>query len=172
LSEDGESPHRECGVAEEGAAMRLQGSWGRLEAVVVAGALAAACATARPPTLRVQALDFGRVGVTGAAVNVSFQVRNVNPEPLLIERFEYELEVNGHRLGHGYYPDPVRLDGFGEERVVSRFDLNFLRLPGAVKAVLEEDRARARARGRFFVRKGGSLEELKFDSDAEVRIGR
>ncbi len=147
-------------------------TWGWRGAVLVAAVVAGACATTRPPTLRVQALDVGHVGVTGAPVRVSFLVRNVNPEPLLIERFEYELEINGHRLGRGYYSEPVRLQGFGEERVVSRFDLNFFHLPGAVKAVLDEDRARARARGRFFVRRGRSLDELRFDSDAEVRIGR
>jgi LEA14-like dessication related protein len=153
--------------------MDAQRGWrGRAAVVVLTGVASVACATARAPALRLQALDFGRVGVTGAAVNVSFLVRNVNPEPLLIERFEYELEVNGHRLGRGYYAEPIRLDAFGEERVVSRFDLNFFRLPGAVKAVLDEDRARARARGRFFVRRGRSLTELRFDTDAEVRIGR
>ncbi len=138
----------------------------------VAIAVSQSCATTKPPTLRVQALDFGKIGITGVSVDVAFMVRNVNPEPLLIERFEYELDVNGARLGRGYYADPVTIDGFKEARVVSRFDINFLNLPGSVKAVLDSDRARARARGTFFVRKGGGLESLKFDSDAEVQIRR
>jgi LEA14-like dessication related protein len=139
-------------------------------AVLLAAVLFQACATTKPPTLRVQGLDFGKVGFTGVSVDVAFMVRNVNPEPLMIERFEYELDVNGEHLGRGYYSEPIRIDGFKEERVVSRFDVNFLRVPGTVKAVIDSDNARARARGKFYVRKGDSLETLKFDNDAEVRI--
>ena len=142
----------------------------RIGAVLLAAALSQACATTKAPTLRVQGLDFGKVGITGVSVDVAFMVRNVNPEPLMIERFEYELDVNGQRLGRGYYTDPLRIDGFREERVVSRFDVNFLRVPGTVRAVMDRDKARARARGKFYVRKGGSLQTLKFDNDAEVRI--
>jgi LEA14-like dessication related protein len=141
-------------------------------AMVAALALSQGCATTKPPSLRVQGLDFGKVGITGVSVDVAFMVRNVNPETLLIERFEYELDLNGARLGRGYYADPVRIDGFKEERVVSRFDINFLSLPGSVKAILDSDRARARARGTFFVSKGGRLESLRFDSDAEVQLRR
>jgi LEA14-like dessication related protein len=151
--------------------MRLRSAF-RATALCAAIAVAPSCATTKPPTLRVQALDFGKIGITGVSVDVAFMVRNVNPEPLLIERFEYELDVNGARLGRGYYAEPVSIDGFKEERVVSRFDINFLNLPGSVKAVLNSDRARAHARGTFFVRKGAGLESLKFDSDAEVQIRR
>jgi LEA14-like dessication related protein len=142
----------------------------RIGAALLAAALLPACATTKPPSLRVQGLDFGKVGFTGVSVDVAFMVRNVNPEPLDIERFEYELDVNGEHLGRGYYADPIRIDGFKEERVVSRFDINFLRVPGTVKAVIDSDTARARARGKFYVRKGDSLQTLKFDNDAEVRI--
>jgi LEA14-like dessication related protein len=151
--------------------MRLRNAT-RAAALLAAIAVSQSCATTKPPTLRVQALDFGKIGITGVSVDVAFMVRNVNPEPLLIERFEYELDVNGARLGRGYYADPVNIDGFKEERVVSRFDVNLLNLPGSVKAVLHSDKARARARGTFFVRKGGGLEALKFDNDAEVQIRR
>jgi LEA14-like dessication related protein len=142
----------------------------RVGAALLTAALLQACATTKPPTLRVQGLDFGKVGFTGVSVDVAFMVRNVNADPLLIERFEYELDVNGEHLGRGYYSDPIRIDGFKEEQVVSRFDINFLRVPGTVKAVIDSDTARARARGKFYVRKGDSLETLKFDNDAEVRI--
>jgi LEA14-like dessication related protein len=136
---------------------------------LVAGSLGG-CATTKPPSMRVQALDFGKVGVTGVSVDVAFMLRNVNPEPLRIDRFEYDLELNGHRLGRGYYGEPIQIDGFKEERVVSRFDINFLSVPGTVRAVLDKDKARARAKGKFYVQQGGSQKTLKFDSDAEVRL--
>ncbi len=146
--------------------------WSRFAAMLIALHLSQGCATTKPPTLRVQGLDFGKVGITGVSVDVAFMVRNVNPEPLFIERFEYELDLNGARLGRGFYADPVQIEGFKEERVVSRFDVNFLSLPGSVKAILDSDRAHARARGTFYVRKGGGIESLHFDNDAEVQLRR
>ncbi|HET7293363.1 MAG TPA: LEA type 2 family protein [Vicinamibacteria bacterium] len=130
-----------------------------------------ACATVKTPTLSVEALKVGKVGITGVTMDVGFKVRNPNPEPLVIERFEYELFLNGNRLGRGYQPDALSIDGFREERVSSRFDLNFLGVPGAVKDLLDDDRVKARAKGTFFVREtGGGLKKLKFDEDAEVDI--
>lgn len=51
--------------------------------------LLAACATLKPPTLQVEGLKVGKLGVTGVAMDVAFRVRNPNPEPMLVERFEY-----------------------------------------------------------------------------------
>lgn len=140
-------------------------------ALVLAVLALPACATLKAPTLSVEALKVGKVGITGATMNVGFKVRNPNADPLLIERFEYELFLNGNRLGRGYQPDALRIDGFREERVSSRFDMNFLQLPGAVKDVIGDDRVKARAKGTFFVREpSGSLKKLKFDADAEVDV--
>lgn len=130
-----------------------------------------ACASLKAPILRVDGLKLGKAGITGAAMEVAFNLRNPNSEPMLVERFDYELFVNGRRLGRGYQPDSVDLPGFGEQRVTSRFDLNFLSLPGAVKAVLDDDRARARVKGHFYVRQaGGGQKKLGFDADADVDI--
>lgn len=146
----------------------------RLRRVLVTAALVAlaACASLKPPRLQVQKLDLGRLGITGASLRVEFGVRNPNPEDLLIERFEYDLILNGRSLGRGYVADPVTLRGFAEERVASRFDLNFLKVPGAVREILDKDRVRAQARGKFYVRRGGGLKELEFASDANVDLSR
>jgi LEA14-like dessication related protein len=139
---------------------------------LVAGAVALwAGATLKPPTLQVDGLKVGKPGITGLTMDVGFKVRNPNPEALLIERFEYELFLNGNRLGRGYQPETINLGGFREEKIRSRFDLNYLSLPGTVKDLLEDDRAKARAKGTFYVREvNGNLKKLKFDADAEVDI--
>jgi len=136
-------------------------------AVVVVGA---SCATLKAPTLAIDGLKVGDMGITGAAVDVRFRVRNPNPEPIVVERFEYELFLNGRRLGRGYEPKGFALEGFAEDKVASRFDVNLLRLPGAVKDVLEEDRGKARVKGHFYVRQGDGTKKLGFDSDAEVDL--
>jgi LEA14-like dessication related protein len=131
------------------------------------------CATLKPPTLVVEGLHVGKLGISGAAIDVSFKLRNPNPDPMLVERFEYELFLNGNRLGRGYEPNAVNLAGFAEERVRSRFDMNFLSLPGAVKDLLNDNRAKARVKGHFFVKTAsGSQKKLPFDADASVDIGK
>jgi LEA14-like dessication related protein len=143
----------------------------RLATAAVVLAFAAACATVKPPTLQVSGVKVGKPGITGLTMDVGFKVRNPNPEALLIERFEYELFLNGNRLGRGYQPDAINLGGFREESVRSRFDLNYLSLPGTIKDLLNDNRAKARAKGTFFVRENdGGLKKLKFDADAEVDI--
>jgi LEA14-like dessication related protein len=140
-------------------------------ALVASAVALSACASLKPPSLQVDGLKVGKPGITGVTMDVGFKVRNPNPEALLIERFEYELFLNGNRLGRGYQPDTINLGGFREEKVRSRFDLNYLSLPGTVKDLLKDDRAKARAKGTFYVREvNGKLRKLKFDADAEVDI--
>jgi LEA14-like dessication related protein len=132
----------------------------------------AACSTLKPPTLQVRSLKKGKVGITGAKLDVVFGVRNPNPEDLAVDKVEYELRLNGQRVGRGYVSDPFTIRGFGEEKVVSTVDLNYLRVPGAIMAVLDDDEVHAEARGTFYVQQGDGLKKLKFDSDAEVALGR
>jgi LEA14-like dessication related protein len=150
---------------------RGTGIWVGL-AMAVPLSLAVGCAAVKAPILAVDSLKLGNMGITGVTVDVAFRVRNPNPEPMKVDRFEYELFVNGNRLGRGFESKGFDLPGFGEETVRSRFDVNLLGLPGAVKEVLQEDRVKARAKGRFYASGEFGRKELGFDSDAEVGLGR
>lgn len=130
------------------------------------------CASLKTPTLQVEGLRVDKVRVTGAGIDVAFRVQNPNPEAILIERFEYQLKLNGRGLGRGYHSEPIRLEGFKDERLQSRFGLNFLRLPGAVREVLEQDRADVHVDGTFYVRRGDGLKKLRFSNGARVDLGR
>jgi len=149
------------------ASRRVRSRW----LLALAGLAFAACATLKPPTLAVDALKVGDMGITGVAMDVTFRVQNPNPEPLRVERFEYELRLNGERLGRGYQADGFELPAFGEQKVTSRFNVNLLSLPGAVKNVLERDRARAKVKGHFYVTQDGGTKKLGFDADADVKLG-
>jgi LEA14-like dessication related protein len=135
-----------------------------------AALLLAACTTLKPPTLALDGLKVGDVGLSGMALDVGFRIRNPNPEPLRIERFEYELVVNGSSLGHGYEPKGVDLAGYGEAKVASRFDVNALHVPGAVMKVLRQDKVHARAKGKYFTSGSFGKKELGFDSDVDVNL--
>lgn len=131
-----------------------------------------ACASIKPPAVRVSGIHLDGVSLTGARVDVGLNIRNVNPEDLQIERFEYEVKLNGKILGRGYQTDPLMLQGFKEDRVVSRLDVNFLRVPGAVKSILERDRVDAEVKGTFYVRDGSGLRKVRFGSRGNVDLDR
>jgi LEA14-like dessication related protein len=144
----------------------------RILAVLVLVGAGASCVTTKPPRLQVQNLGVDRAGITGIALKVGFAVQNPNDKDLQIERFEYELFLNGQSLGRGYSADPLTLRAFGEERVQSRFNVDFLRLPGAVKGLLDESRVKARAKGTFHVREGDGIKKVGFDSEASVDLDK
>jgi len=132
----------------------------------------AACATLKPPTLQVRSLKKGHIGITGAKLDVVFAVRNPNPDDLQVDKMEFELRLNGNRVGRGYISAPFTIRGFGEEKVASTVDVNYLRVPGAIKDVLDDDEVKAEVRGAFYVRDGGGLKKLGFDSEAKVGLDR
>jgi LEA14-like dessication related protein len=138
--------------------------------LVLSALLAPGCSTMKPPTLAVDGLKVGDMGLSGVALDVGFRIRNPNPEPLRIERFEYELLVNGSSLGHGYESKGADLPGYGETKVMSRFDINTLKVPGAVLRVLRQDKVRARAKGKYFTSGSYGKKELGFDSDVDVDL--
>jgi LEA14-like dessication related protein len=141
--------------------------------VVLMAIAVSACASLKTPTLSVEKIEKPKLGISGARLQVVFSVRNPNPDDLLLEKMEFDLELSGRRVGRGYVSETVRLPGFGRERVRSEVDVNLLSLPGAVREALEEDRARARVEGDFYVRTdGGRLKRLSFSSSAETRLDR
>ena len=139
-------------------------------AILAAAALATPACGVKAPILTVDGLKLGDMGVTGVALDVRFRVQNPNPEPVTVERMEYELFLNGNRLGRGYGTTGVPLAGFGEAKVTSRLNVNFLSLPGAVRDVLGNDRVKARVKGRFYTSGHYGAKRLGFDSDAEVEL--
>jgi LEA14-like dessication related protein len=141
-------------------------------AVVVA--FGTACAGLKAPTLAVDSVNVRDMGLTGVSLDVTFRVRNPNPEPITVDRFEYELSLNGNRLGRGYEPTGFELEGFGEEKITSRFDVNLLSLPVAAKRLLERHDGRARVKGHFYVTEEGAtkLRKLGFHADADLTFGR
>jgi LEA14-like dessication related protein len=131
--------------------------------------LGTACGV-KAPILAVDGLRVGDMGITGVALDVRFHVRNPNPEPLNVDRMEYELFLNGNRLGRGFDSKGLPLEGFGEGKVQSRVDVNFLSVPGAIKDVLRQDRVKARVKGHFYTSGHYGNKRLGFDADAEVSL--
>ncbi len=145
----------------------------RVLSVVTLASLLAGCGPAlRPPQLQVQKLDLGKATLAGLNADVFFTVRNPNEGPLAVDHFEYDLFVNGNRLGRGDVNEPLEFAPFESKNVVSRFQLSWLSLPGSVKSVLDRDRVEAEVKGTFFVRSGGGYKKLGFESRGQVDLRR
>ena len=143
-----------------------------LSVVTLASLLGACGASLRPPQLQVQKLDLGKATLAGLNAEVFFTVRNPNEQPLSVDHFEYDLFVNGNRLGRGDVDQRLELQPFESQPVVSRFQLSWLSLPGSVKSVLDRDRAEAEVKGTFYVRSGGGYKKLGFESRGQVDLRR
>ncbi len=134
-------------------------------------ALSACGPALKPPTLRLDKVGVEKARLSGLGLDVFFQMRNPNPDPILVEGMEYDLVINGRRIAKGYYPEVVSLGPFGQERILSHLDVNWFSLPGAVRAVFDEDRARARVDGVFYVRQGPRRgKAIRFDAEAMVEL--
>lgn len=140
--------------------------------LIVGAVLLSACASMKTPAVRVSGLHLDGVSLTGARVDVGMDIRNLNPEDLQIERFEYEIKLNGQVIGRGFQSEPLMLAGFKEDKVVSRVDVNFLKIPGAVQRVLDRDRVDAEVKGAFYVKDGTGLRKLNFGSRGNVDLNR
>jgi LEA14-like dessication related protein len=149
----------------------------RAALVFILGLSAAAavpgCATLgfEPPSLLLDKVQLEKARLSGMGIDVAFRVRNPNPDPILLEGFHYELALNGVRMGDGYYPEVTAIGPLREERILSRFELNWLSLPVSVRRVLEEESVRARVRGTLYVRQGARrAKALRFDAWAGVSL--
>jgi LEA14-like dessication related protein len=143
-------------------------------AVACALALAAAACGPAPqrPTLTATGLKFHKPGVTGLPVDVTFRVQNPNANPLAVERFDYEVVVNGQAVGRGFVPDPMVLEPFREREVTSRFTINYFKIPGTVRQVLDQDRMDAVVRGTFVVKGRFRTRQLPFEASGVIPLGR
>ena len=93
----------------------LTGLW-VLAGLAVLALVTPACGV-KAPILALDGVKVGDMGITGVALDVRFRLRNPNPEPLQVDKMEYELFINGNRVGRGFDSKGLLLEGFGEGKV-------------------------------------------------------
>lgn len=123
----------------------------------------------KPPRLQVTSMKFTAAGLTGAKLSVAFSVHNVNAQPLTVESFRYNLTLNEHHLGSGYYATRFELGGRADQQIVSVFDLDWSSLPASVQSLLQQDHVKARVDGKFFIAGGTTL---NYSCEADVSLQR
>ena len=146
---------------------------GAVGVVVLLGMSGSACLypfnrqTIKAPSAQVTALKYSATSLTGAKLNVAFNVKNVNPTPLVIESFVYDLSLNGTPLGKGSYLTRVELPASGEQKVSSLFDLGSGQLPANIQALLQQGSVHALVKCKFYISGG---ETMHFQSIADVTV--
>lgn len=139
--------------------------------VLILGMTAAGCQLfgpkIKPPTLQLASVKYASTGLTGAKLNIAFNVRNVNPTPLVVENFRYELTMNDTALGSGFYSTRMELAGMAEQKVTSVFDLGYLKMPAAVQSLFQQDKVQARVHCKFYLAGG---QTLSYTTVADVSI--
>jgi len=139
--------------------------------VVCASLLAsAACKRPAPPIMTIDAVKAVDWSVTGVALDITFKLRNQNPKQLRVERFDYDLFLNGQLVGHGYQPEGFDIAGFSEQKVNSRLDVSFLKAPFAIKQIFKQKSALAKAKGNFYVKLGWATTAVPFDKDMDFTL--
>jgi len=124
------------------------------------------------PTLTATGLKLHKPGVSGLPVDLTFRVQNPNAEPLPLERFDYELVVNGQAIGRGFVAEAMVLEPFKEHEVRSRFNINYFSIPGAVKQILNQDRMDAVVRGTFYVKGRFRTSSLPYEATGTIPLGK
>jgi LEA14-like dessication related protein len=144
--------------------------WG---VVLMAGMTASGClffgSKIKPPTLQVASMKFAGTGLTGAKLNIAFNIRNVNPTPLVVENFRYELKLNDTAVGSGFYSTRMELAGMAEQKVTSVFDLGYLKMPAAVQSLMQQDKVQARVNCKFYLAGGDTM---NYTTIADVTIDK
>jgi LEA14-like dessication related protein len=144
----------------------------RLLPIVLAVTISACGPSPQRPTLTATGLKLHKPGVSGLPVDVTFRVQNPNPDPLPVERFDYEVVVNDQAVGRGFVAEPIVLEPFKETEVRSRFNINYFSIPGAVKQILDQDRMDAIIRGTFYVKGRFRTQKLPYEASGTIPMGK
>jgi len=146
---------------------------GLVGAVVMFGMAGSGCLffhrgpVVKAPNAQVTGLKYSAATLTGAKLNVAFNIRNVNATPLVIESFVYDLSLNGTHLGKGSYLTRVELAGSGERKVSSLMDLGKDQLSANVQSLLAEGTVHAHIKCKFYLAGG---ETKSYSSLADVSV--
>jgi LEA14-like dessication related protein len=146
---------------------------GVVAVVVMLGVASAACVgpfrrnQLKAPNAQVTGLKFSAASITGAKLNVGFNIKNQNPTPLVIESFVYDLSLNGTHLGKGSYLTRVELAPSADQKVTSLLDLGSGQLPANIQTLLQQGSVHARVQCKFFISGG---ETKSYTSIADVSV--
>jgi LEA14-like dessication related protein len=126
----------------------------------------------RPPELFVQKIKMEKIGITGMSMVLTLDLTNANVHPITLRFFEYSLEINGHKFGKGYFNQPLEFKELERRTVESTLNINFFKLPAAIKSIFDQHTVHARMKGKYYLLDRGHERDLNFESEADIPISK
>jgi LEA14-like dessication related protein len=151
-----------------------------LVAVLVLMTLASACTGFRRPTIELEGIELGSVGLSGGTLLVNVRVENPNPVGFRAEHVNYELflraprdsanEQGWERLTSGTHEEDIVIRG-GETRVVQiPVEFSLSDLGPVAQSVIRTGRFNYRVTGDVRVRAAGSTRTVPFRKTGSMSL--
>jgi LEA14-like dessication related protein len=153
-----------------------------LTAVLALMTLASACTGFKKPTIELEGISLGSVGLSGGTLLVNLRVENPNRLGFRADDLRYELFLRApggdanapqwERLAEGVYDEEIVI-GANETRVVAiPVEFRLSQLGPAASSVMRSGRLDYRATGTVRVRAAGSSRTVPFSKTGNVMLGR
>ena len=153
-----------------------------LAAILALTTLASGCTGFKKPTIELEGISLGSVGLTGGTLNVNLRVENPNAIGFRADDLRYELFLRSpgsdagspqwERLAEGTYDEEIRI-GARETRVVAiPVEFRLSQLGPAASSIMRSGRVDYRATGTVRVRAAGSSRTVPFSKTGNVLLGR
>lgn len=153
-----------------------------LTAVLALTTLASACTGFKKPTIELEGISLGSVGLTGGTLNVNLRVENPNRLGFRADDLRYELFLRSpggdanapqwERLAEGVYDEEIVIGAHETRTVQVPVEFRLSQLGPAASSVMRSGRLDYRATGTVRVRAAGTSRTVPFSKTGNVMLGR
>ena len=153
-----------------------------LAAVLALTTVASACTGFKKPTIELEGISLGSVGLSGGTLNVNLRVENPNAIGFRADDLRYELFLRApdsdpgsprwDRLAEGTYDEEIVIGARETRTVQVPVEFRLSQLGPAASSVMRSGRVDYRATGTVRVRAAGSSRTVPFSKTGNVLLGR
>jgi LEA14-like dessication related protein len=153
-----------------------------LLAVLALMTLATACTGFKKPTIELEGISLGSVGLSGGTLLVNLRVENPNAIGFRADDLRYELFLRSpggdadqpqwQRLAEGTYDEEIVIGARETRTVQVPVDFRLSQLGPAASSIMRSGRLDYRATGTVRVRAAGSSRTVPFSKTGNVMLGR
>ena len=151
-----------------------------LVAVLAMTTLASACTGFRKPTIELEGMELGSVGLSGGTILVNVRVENPNPVGFRAEQVNYEVflrtprdsadEQGWERLTRGTHEEDIVIDARETRTVQIPVEFRLSDLGPVASSVLRTGRFNYRVTGDVRVRAAGSTRTVPFRKTGSMSL--
>lgn len=124
------------------------------------------------PELSLQEVEL--TGISFSTMDLAFvvKVKNKNSTGVMIEKLNYQLQLNDISLGSGELARPIAIEGLGSQLITLTFSASILGISQLLKTILGEIEATYRLKGEIVLSKFWIKEKFLFENKGVVPLNR